>query len=104
MVVDHRDRATAGGEARPQRAGAAELAAVEQHRDIELGQRLVRAHVPEWRVLAQEIETAPDRIRVDDVDRLAQRAQQMEQSGLGAEAIAVGILVTGQQERMPSAQ
>ncbi len=97
-MVDDGDRLAGLGQLPTQRPEPLERRTVEQDRDVELGQRLITAAVVERGVPSQEVEALADRIGVDDQRLFAEREQQPRQRHLGPEAVAVGVLVAGQQE------
>ena len=93
-MVDHGDRLVASANTFAKRANSRQLRAIEQHRNIEIRQLRAALRSGERRVLSQEVEALRQRIRVDDVHRLAHRAQQLRQRCLGTYAVTVRILVT----------
>jgi hypothetical protein len=103
VVVDHGHRPAGFLDALAEHADARQLRAVEQHGDVERGQRFA-AEVLERRLPREEVVRLAERIRVEDHRLLPERREQVEQRRLGAEAVAVRVLVPGQQEAPLGAQ
>ena len=103
VVVDDRDGSTLLRDACPHRTEPRQLRAIQQHEGVKLRETRGRVIATNRSMSQQELMSLRHRVRVDDLHLLPLLHQEVVERHLRAQAIAVGALVTAQQEAVSGA-